>query len=199
MPCATVDKSNPAYSTCDPAYVAVPNYYNMMKAGTLSLEQLSADTSGTCDFMEDAFEETFTNPTLNTTRWIATELDGQEHCIGANPTQRLLRAESAFVGADSRSFPRAGLPPAGNTTCTMMMGSMVKLNATLPNGAGYGAQLTLSQRPCSDGVSCCNTKRTICAKWAGAHLVSAGCIQYGVLEVEAAFDMPASGGGFYFT
>ena len=102
----------------------------------------------------------------------SSELDGQEHCVG--------------------------LPPAGNTTCTMMMSNMVKLNASLPGG-GYGAALTLSQTPCADGVSCCNTKRTICAKWAGAHLVSAGCIQYGVLEVEAAFDMPANSGAFYFT
>jgi hypothetical protein len=30
-------------------------------------------------------------------------------------------------------------------------------------------------------------------------LRSAGCIQYGVLEVEASFDMPTAGGGFYFT
>ena len=172
MPCGTVSPSNPGYANCDPAYVSTPNYYNLMKTGKLSLEQLSMDTSDSCDFIEDAFEETFTSPTLNTTRWIATELDGQEHCIG--------------------------LPPAGNTTCTMMMGSMVQLNSTLPGG-GYGATLTLSQTPCNGGYACCNTKRTTCAKWAGAHLVSAGCIQYGVLEVEAAFNMPAAGGAFYFT
>ena len=76
VPCATVDPSNPGYATCDPAYVPTPNYYNLMKAGKLRTEQLSMDTSDSCDFMEDAFEETFTAPTLNTTRWIATELDG---------------------------------------------------------------------------------------------------------------------------
>ena len=174
VPCATVDRSNPGYATCDPNYVAVPNYYNLMKAGNLNLNVLGADTSGTCDFLEDAFEETFTAPTLNTTRWLASELDGQEHCLG--------------------------LPPAGNTTCTMMMSSMIKLNAALPAnaGGGNGAILTLSQTPCV-GNACCNAKGTICAKWAGAHLVSAGCIQYGVLEVEAAFNMPANSGAFYFT
>jgi hypothetical protein len=59
--------------------------------------------------------------------------------------------------------------------------------------------LTLSQDPCTNSYACCNSKRTMCAKWAGAHLVSAGCIQYGVLELEAAFNMPANAGAFYFT
>jgi hypothetical protein len=131
--------------------------------------------AGGCDFIEDAFEETFSSPTLNFTRWLHEELDGQEHCIG--------------------------LPPAGNATCTMMMSQQVKLASALPGG-GTGAVLTLSQSPCNDPSNpgaCCNAKRTTCAKWAGAHLVSAGCIQWGVLEIEAAFNMPANAGGFYFT
>ena len=37
--------------------------------------------------------------------------------------------------------------------------------------------------------------RFLCA---GAHLVSAGCVQFGVLEIEAAFNMPINGGGFFF-
>ena len=128
-----------------------------------------------CDFIEDAFEETFSSPTLNFTRWLQEELDGQEHCIG--------------------------LPPAGNTTCTMMMAQQVKLAAPLPGG-GVGAVLSLSQAPCNNPANpgaCCNSKNTTCAQWAGAHLVSAGCIQWGVLEIEAAFNMPANAGGFYFT
>ena len=123
--------------------------------------------------MEDGFEETFNSPLLNTTRWLAEELDGQEHCVG--------------------------LPPSGPTTCTMMMASQVKLNATLPDGS-KGAILALSQDPCTaNPASCANAKGTIQAYWAGAHLVSAGCIQYGVLELEAAFAMPANAGAFYFT
>ena len=45
----------------------------------------------------------------------------------------------------------------------------------------------------------------ICSSWAGAHLVSQGCILYGVFELEAAFDMSRtnaanlSPGAFYFT
>ena len=83
----------------------------------------------------------------------------------------------------------------------MMMTQQVKLAAPLPGG-GIGAVLTLSQNPCNNPANpgaCCNTKGTTCAKWAGAHLVSAGCIQWGVLEIEAAFNMPANAGGFYFT
>ena len=72
------------------------------------------------------------------------------------------------------------------------MASQVQLAAQLPasTGGGIGAILTLSQDPCAanGGTACCNAKGTICAKWAGAHMVSAGCIQYGVLEVEAAFN-----------
>jgi hypothetical protein len=112
---------------------------------------------------------------LNFTRWLPEELDGLEQC--------------------------SGLPPAGPTTCTMMMSSQVQLAQTMPAylGGGTGAILTLSQSPCATPGACCNSKNTTCAYWAGAHLVSAGCIQYGILEIEAAFSMPANAGGFYFT
>ena len=85
-----------------------------------------------------------------------------------------------------------------------MMTSQVALAQPMPAylGGGTGAVLTLSQTPCNNPANpgaCCNSKGTICANWAGAHLVSAGCIQYGVLELEAAFNMPANAGGFYFT
>ena len=151
----------------------MPNYYAAMKAGTLSAAKLSLDTNGGCDFIEDAFEETFASPVLNITRWLPDELDGQEHCLG--------------------------LPPSGPTTCTQMMSSQIQLAAPLPGG-GVGGILTLSQTPClANPAACCNSKGTTCAKWAGAHLVSAGCIQYGVLELEAAFSMPPDAGAFYFT
>ena len=92
VPCASVSSSNPLYAKCDPNYVATPNYYAQMKAGTLSLAQLAVDTSGSCDFMEDQFEETFNSPTLNSTRWTASELDGQEHCIGRECPMRMRSA-----------------------------------------------------------------------------------------------------------
>jgi hypothetical protein len=81
----------------------------------------------------------------------------------------------------------------------MMMSSQVKLAQNMPAqlGGGTGAILTLSQDPCNDPANpgaCCNRKGN-CAYWAGAHLVSAGCIHYGVLELEAAFNMPANAGG----
>jgi hypothetical protein len=83
----------------------------------------------------------------------------------------------------------------------MMLPSQFSLGSAFPpsTGGGTGATLTLSQAPCADGVTCCNKAGSVCAAWAGAHLISAGCIQYGVLEMELAFDMPLAGGGFYFT
>jgi len=175
VPCGTVETYNPAYATCDPTVVPT-NYYNAMKAGTLNMQQLGLETNGACDFIEDAFEETFTSSVLNTTRWIPSELDGQEHCLG--------------------------LPPSGPTTCTMMSRNNVMLGQPYPAslGGGVGAVLKLTQSQCvANPASCCNSKGTICTNWTGAHLVSAGCIQYGVLELEAAFNAPPAGGGFYFT
>ncbi len=178
VPCASVSPASAASSTsyCD-ATITPFDYYGAMKAGTINNAALGVESNGGCDFIEDAFEETFSSSVLNFTRWLPDELDGQEHCVG--------------------------LPPAGNTTCTMMMSQQVQLAQQMPVqlGGGTGAILKLSQGPCNNPANptaCCNSKGN-CAKWAGAHLVSAGCIQYGVLELEAAFDMPANAGGFYFT
>ena len=72
----------------------VKNYYTLLKQGKLSLSNLGTETQGGCDFIEDAFEETFSSPVLNTTRWLPDSMQGQDHCTG--------------------------LPPAGTTTCTQM-------------------------------------------------------------------------------
>ena len=200
VPCASLDPSNPMYPTCTGSWTPT-DYFTQMRQRTLNLVQLGSDTNGAfclqqrpawrppaavltaccaggCDFIEDAFEETFTSPVMNFTRWLPDELDGQEHCVG--------------------------LPPSGPGTCTMMMTQQVQLNSPMPGG-GRGATLTLSQSPCYNAanpqqpLAACCSKTGTCAYWAGAHLVSAGCIQWGVLEIEAAFSMPNVGGGFYFT
>ena len=41
-------------------------------------------------------------------------------------------------------------------------------------------------------------KVPVCASWAGSHLSSQGCIQYGILETEAKFSLPMAGGGLAF-
>ena len=118
-----------------------------------------------------AFEDTFTS--LNTTRWDPSSMSGMDHCTG--------------------------LAPAGPSTCTVMLPSMVMLNATFSSinnlVSGTGLALRASQSPCSaakgdplvDGSpsQCCagNGANAYCASWAGAHLVSNGCILYGVLEL----------------
>jgi hypothetical protein len=74
--------------------------------------------------------------------------------------------------------------------------SQLQLGVPLPGypGGANGLIMSLSQSPCNGGnAQCCNSAG-ICANWAGAHLVSAGCVQFGVLELEAAFNMPQSGG-----
>ena len=98
-----------------------------------------------------------------------------------------------------------------------MLPSMVQLGASFsainPAWTGTGMLLRASQKPCSTTVGnaavdgppsqCCSG--SVCAAWAGAHLVSQGCILYGVFELEAAFQMStvnAAGlapGAFYFT
>ena len=39
-----------------------------------------------------------------------------------------------------------------------------------------GLIMTLSQKPCANGGCCVGSS---CANWAGAHISSLGCIQYG--------------------
>jgi hypothetical protein len=79
-----------------------------------------------------------------------------------------------------------------NRTCTMNMASQLQFGAS----GGSGLVMTLSQAPCTASpAACCNG--STCSHWAGAHLVSAGCIYYGVLEVEASVNMPAGNGGEY--
>jgi len=162
---------------------------------TLNNADLQSATNGNCDFLEGAFEESFTGP-LNVTRWDPSSMSGQDHCVG--------------------------LAPAGSGPCTAMLPNMVVLNAnfTTYNAAlqGSGLVMRASQKPCStvkqnasDGSpsQCCTTNSNgqTCAAWAGSHLVSQGCILYGVLELEAAFDLATSrsaitgltSGAFYFT
>jgi hypothetical protein len=157
----------------------------------LSNADLQTATVGSCDFLEGAFEETFTSPVLNYSRWDPSQLSGLDHCTG--------------------------LAPAGAGPCTAMLPSMVILNAPFasynPSLSGNGLVLRASQSPCStvkqnsaDGApsQCCSG--STCAAWAGAHLVSQGCILYGVLELEAAFNLTSvspisnkTSGAFYFT
>ena len=89
---------------------------------------------------------------------------------------------------------------ANAATCTAMMPSQLQLAAQLP---GYptgdvGLIMSLSQTPCAKPGACCNANGGVCANWAGAHLSSLGCIHYGVLETEAAFNLPPTSGAVAF-
>jgi len=78
------------------------------------------------------------------------------------------------------------------------MASQLQLNVPLPNypSGDNGAIITLSQKPCVGSTACC--VGSSCANWASAHLSSLGCIHYGVLETEAAFNIPPTSGGIAF-
>ena len=82
------------------------------------------------------------------------------------------------------------------------MPSQLQLAVQLPNypTGDLGAIFTLSQTPCATGTACCSGSgaSAVCANWAGAHLSSNGCIQYGILETEAAFNIPTNNGGVAF-
>jgi beta-glucanase (GH16 family) len=134
----------------------------------LSVAQLQAQT--TCAFLETGFTETFAAP--NATRWLPSAMNGLAHC------------------------PNNG---GNNNTCTMNMASQLQFGAPLPDypGGGSGLVMTLSQAPCAANPAACCAGRT-CSRWAGAHLASAGCVYYGVLEAEASVTMPAGNGGFLF-
>ena len=123
-----------------------------------------------------AFEDLF--GALNTSRWDPSSMSGMDHCTG--------------------------LAPAGPSTCTAMLPSMIQLGSTFsnfnPTIIGTGLTMRASQIPCSasanpsiDGPAsqCCagSGAGAYCASWAGAHLVSLGCVLYGSIEIEAAFDL----------
>ena len=178
-----------------------------------------------------AFEDTFA--TLNTTRWDPSTMSGARlsqqggSATPAPPAPPRLPSPAEADGPPRRSLAHSqhapllragqdhcqGLAPAGPSTCTQMLPQMVMINKTFstinPLILGTGLALRASQQPCStvkgstSPSQCCSG--ATCAAWAGAHLMSNGCVLYGVLELEAAFDMTkpnAAGrtsGAFYFT
>jgi len=132
-------------------------------------------SSQQCAFIEDSFEDAFQFPVLNLSRWMPVSATVLDHC------------------------PKPGAVGAANAaTCTALMASQLQLNVPLPNypSGDNGAIITLSQKPCVGSTACC--VGSSCANWASAHLSSLGCIHYGVLETEAAFNIPPTSGGIAF-
>jgi hypothetical protein len=119
--------------------------------------------------------------------------------------------------------PSAGSVGAANpSTCVALNPGALSFGADMPGYASTtgvtdkGLIMTLSQQSCfnadgSNNAQCCNTQSvvvtksplvtqqiSVCAAWSGAHLSSQSCVHYGTTEVEAAFNMPAEGGGIQF-
>ena len=135
---------------------------------------ISNSTAFQCSFIEDAFEDGFQYPLLNTTRWVPLSATTLDHC------------------------PKPGAVGAANPqTCTALMASQMQFGVPLPNHptGDIGLIITLSQAPCT-GSNCC--VGGVCANWASARLLSRGCIHYGVLEAEASFNIPQTSGAIGF-
>jgi len=118
-------------------------------------------------------EPQYTN--LNLSRWKPIQATALDHC------------------------PSPGAVGAANAqTCTAMVASQIQLGVPLPGHptGDSGMIMSLSQTPCATPGACCVSGN--CANWAGAHLSSLGCIHYGVLEIEAAFNIPPANGGVFF-
>ncbi len=86
----------------------------------------------------------------------------------------------------------------GPSFCTWADPSLAQFGAPLPGG-GAGLALVLSQAPCAaqGGQGCC--AGGVCANWAGGHLASLGCLQYGTIEFEASISgLPAGTNGVFY-
>lgn len=64
---------------------------------------LAAETAGKCAFMETAFVETFSGPTLNSTRWVQASLNGLFHCNKG--TERFVRAPPGATRPEPPALP----------------------------------------------------------------------------------------------
>jgi hypothetical protein len=132
------------------------------------------------------------------------------------PPQRLRARASAgaraTLYAPKTTLTRARRPPPpyvplrndmtsacgkGPSFCTFAEPSLAQFGAALPGG-GTGLAMELSQAPCVNTQLCC--ANGVCANWAGAHLVSNGCLLYGTVEFEASISgLPVDTNGvFYF-
>jgi hypothetical protein len=150
-----------------------PVKYGYLQPGDSTFyNNLQASSSQQCAWIEDSFEDSFNYPLINLTRWLPVAATALDHC------------------------PKPGAVGAANAqTCTALMGSQLAFNVPLPNHptGDSGLIITLSQKPCNTAGACC--VGTSCANWASGHLSSRGCILYGVLETEAAFNIPPLSGG----
>ena len=186
--------------------------------GATNATALQLSTGFQCNYIEQQFTESFSSPVLNLTKWLPT--GSVQPPAGVKPTTFGTTNYPTPWGPQSFGAGQSHCPAAGAvgaaspSTCTVMDPQGLFPGSALPGG-GTGATMTLSQSPCyfANGTNnpyCCNSQSIIkkvggvsvtfivnvCASWSGAHLSSQFCAQYGVLEVEAKYNMPAEGGAY---
>jgi len=181
-----------------------------VSAQTLAASDLMLASGGQCQYMEDQFEDKFPTTSLNTSRWLPS---GAVYATN-NAATMITAWGSQSAGPVQDHCPSAGAVGAASpATCTLLTPRTLQVGVPLydyPTAGAVGTILTLSQQSCynSDGsnnAECCKSQTVksgavlnVCASWAGAHLSSQSCVQYGILEVEAAFNMPAQSGAYAF-
>lgn len=153
-----------------------------INATTWNSTYLSQATNGECSFMSNQpWLERFTSPTINSTLWDPTVMTGDSHC--------------------------SGLAPSGPGTCTMNSPKSFNFNYPVDNSTNpptYGLKATLSQTACLNNMSSCafhdgnSPGYQGQSFWQGAHLQSLGCIQFGILEFTAKFNVQGVTGAFFF-
>ena len=84
----------------------------------------------------------------------------------------------------------------GPSFCTWADPQLAQFGAPLPGG-GTGLAMPLSQAPCDTEGACCGSGE--CAHWAGAHLTTARCLQYGTFSFTATLQgLPAATQGAFY-
>ena len=188
-----------------------PPYNTITDDRSMSISYLLNYTNDNCNYITGMFEESFPNATLNLGFWEAT---GAYPCPSSGKSTVSTPYGNQDCGGYQAHCPASGQVGAANpSSCTYMTPSNLKFPLNLANygypnpGTGYvdpkgnyGLGMTLSQRNCfnadgSNNPACCdiNTlnggiRTNVCASWAGAHLQSQLCVQYGIYESEVMFN-----------
>jgi hypothetical protein len=185
-----------------------------VNAAALSPSDLALSTASQAYYIENQFEELFTSTQLNLTKW---RPSGSAYATGVNGKTSVTPWGTQEAGPTQDHCPAAGAVGAASpSTCTLLNPATLQVGAQLPDyptsdgSIASGTIMTLSQRPCfaadgSNNPNCCSPSTlksgqrvNVCAAWSGAHLSSQFGAQFGVLEVEAKFNLPSASNAYMF-
>lgn len=187
-----------------------------MKAQYLKTENLYQATGSY--YVESNFEENFQSANLDINRWtpqgscndpLAVPKQGGTPCSPAKWAYHDVVGGSDYAqryGPVQSHCPAKGAVGASSpASCTTYNPKNLFLNSPLPGYSTKGAILSINQQNCFDASGknnpdCCDWSSGVyvCSSWSGSHLQSQSVVQYGILEYEAAINLPAGGGAEAF-